>query len=160
MHHYVYRIDRPSNGEWYIGIRSSKRWPTEDPYMGSGTRIKRIPRDELRKTVLVVVQTREEAARLEGLLVGPDQLDDPKCLNLYQGGSRGPLGVSIPHSPEAKAKISKALQGNSYRKGKKLSTAHREALGFKGRKHSEETKRKIAESMRGNRNRENSLKKD
>ena len=55
--------------------------------MGSGTRVSRIPRNELRKYVLVIVETREEALRIEARLVTTEHLSDPLCLNLSPGGS-------------------------------------------------------------------------
>lgn len=99
MNHYVYRIDRPSTGEWYIGLRSTESAPLEDPYMGSGTLLRRKRTgspDGWVKTVLVQVESREEAARIEGELIGLDQVADPLCLNLIPGGEVGTLGMARP----------------------------------------------------------------
>tara|TARA_R110002167_G_scaffold143958_2_gene333666 strand:- start:18323 stop:18931 length:609 start_codon:yes stop_codon:yes gene_type:complete len=110
MHHYVYRIDRPSTGEWYVGIRSSAKAPLEDTgYMGSGKRVKLIDNAELVKTVLVQVQDRDEAARLEHALIGADQVADPICMNEIHGGSKGKLGYVT--SDKTKAKIREANLG-------------------------------------------------
>tara|TARA_R110002167_G_C12707228_1_gene655113 strand:- start:19088 stop:19711 length:624 start_codon:yes stop_codon:yes gene_type:complete len=98
-HHYVYRIDRPSTGEFYIGLRSSKLPPIEDPYMGSGTLLRRKMRNhrsQFFKTVLVQVESREEADRLEALLVTEELLLNPLCLNRQPGGFSGPAGQTRP----------------------------------------------------------------
>jgi len=66
----------------------------------------------------------------------------------------------IPHSPEAKVKMSKALMGNKYRLGiphteKTKEKMRQRLLGNKyalGMKHTEETKEKIRKSSRGSNN--------
>jgi len=97
LHHYVYKITHQGSGCWYIGIRQSAKAPLEDTgYMGSGTVISELVAEfpgEWTKTILVQVQDRAEAARLERALVGPDQLEDDSCLNLCHGGSKGPAGA-------------------------------------------------------------------
>tara|TARA_R110002153_G_C13113385_1_gene477927 strand:- start:119 stop:709 length:591 start_codon:yes stop_codon:yes gene_type:complete len=134
---YVYRIDRPSKSEWYIGIRQCKCAPSKDTgYMGSGRLLKAkmggTPADQWVKTILVQVETREESARIEAALVGPEQLRDPKCLNRSLGGDVGFTGAK--QTEEAKQKISR---GN---KGKRL-----------GMKSSPETRAKQSASKKGKR---------
>ncbi len=113
MNHYVYRIDRPTTGEWYVGIRSCKCRPTEDVgYLGSGTRLNNTMRgrqSEFNKTILVIVQTRKEAARIEAALVGPAQVEERLCMNLCEGGDCGSVGYR--HTAKSKAKIGAANQG-------------------------------------------------
>jgi hypothetical protein len=105
MNHYVYRVDRPATGEFYIGIRSCKGNPSEDTYFGSGVHIRRIPTTELVKTILVVVQSRARAARIEKTLVTKELLEDPLCLNLTTGGE-----FNDPRHPaeETRAKLKAA----------------------------------------------------
>ena len=142
MFHYVYRIDRPSTGQWYVGLRSCRCWPIEDTkYVGSGTYVKRIPPEELTKQVLAIVETREDAARLEAALVGQKQLDDPLCMNLQTGGLNA---HSV--SEETRSKLSKKLQGNTRTKGRKLTPEHRRKISeaMQGLKRSEETREKMS----------------
>ena len=144
MFHYVYRIDRPSKGEWYIGIRSCECWPTEDTkYMGSGVRVSRIERSQLRRTVLVIVKSRAEAARIEAALVLPATLDDKMCLNRIAGGGRGCLGMV--HTQQARDKIGRANMGNESRLGVPHTQEAKDKIRdtLTGRKATEETKAKM-----------------
>ena len=152
--HYVYRIDRPATGEFYIGIRTCKCDPLSDSYMGSGTLLKakmagRQP--EFKKTILVIVQTRREALRIEGSLVGQEQVADPMCLNLRNGGE-GPIAMGCmatkPKSMPHKDRIRKALTG-------KMTQEHRDKIAAANRRragstHSDAAKAKISNSLRGN----------
>tara|TARA_R110000796_G_scaffold41179_3_gene102000 strand:+ start:249 stop:938 length:690 start_codon:yes stop_codon:yes gene_type:complete len=175
LYHYVYRIDRPSKGEWYIGIRQCKKAPLEDiGYMGSGDRVKRVKRSELVKTILVQVESWDEAARLERLLVGPEQLKDPKCLNIAIGGGTAPMlgrkhtgeakakmsaaSKGMEHTDEAKAKIGEASKGNQYAKGNTsrrgiqltAETKAKLSAANLGKKHTDETKAKMSAASKGN----------
>ncbi len=126
MWHYVYRTDRHRTGEYYFGIRSCDVVPTEDRYMGSGKALKaklNADPESFTKTVLVIVQSREEACRIEAHLVGQKQVDDPLCLNLALGGDRGSYGarwtlspnkigpLGIPKTKEHRANLSASLRG-------------------------------------------------
>jgi hypothetical protein len=96
MNHYLYRIDRPTTGEFYIGLRSTTNGITEDPYMGSGTLLWKKMKDrrsEFMKTILVQVESREEVERLEAGLVTAELVADPLCLNLQPGGYAGAAGI-------------------------------------------------------------------
>jgi len=137
MYHYVYRLDRPPTGQFYVGIRSCKQHPTKDArYLGSGHYVRNVPQEELVKTILVIVQTREEAARIEAELVDHDH---PFSMNLCAGGNQGVLGMK--HSEEWRRENSRRMKGNRF--GKSL----------KGIKRSDETKRKMSEAQRGNKKR-------
>lgn len=160
MNHYVYRIDRPATGEWYVGIRSCKCWPTEDTnYLGSGVVIKsKIAihgQDQFAKTVLAQVESRAEAERVEAGLVDHKQLKDPLCMNMYRGGSQGSLGYV--HTDETKSKMSESSRGKKHtdetkakmsatRKGKNLSSDHCSAISAagKGKKKSPEARRSMS----------------
>lgn len=129
MNHYVYRIDRPSKGEWYIGMHQCEGPPVLDTkYMGSGTQsspmIMAHP-EEFIKTILMITATRASAARIEAALVPIERVDDdPLCLNLCAGG-----GNSREMSEETRAKMSVAAMGNT------------NTLGFR---HSEESRDKMS----------------
>lgn len=147
MFHYVYRIDRPSTGQWYIGIRSHKHWPTEDRYMGSGILVKQIPRKELVKTILVIVETREEARRVEAALVGPEQVADPLCMNLCRGGEKGAEGLIW--SGEQRRKLSESLKGQKRATGKRTATSRaRMSAAHRGKKRSAAHRKAIADGVR------------
>tara|TARA_R110000737_G_scaffold306051_2_gene313735 strand:- start:4588 stop:5022 length:435 start_codon:yes stop_codon:yes gene_type:complete len=103
MNHYVYRIDRPSTGEYYIGVRSSMRpIHLDGAYMGSGPRIKEAVRchgrSQFTKTIIARVFSRESALDTERRLVGPDQVCDPLCLNMAIGGGAGPWLSNANHA--------------------------------------------------------------
>lgn len=148
MNHYVYRIDRPSNGEYYIGMRQCEGPPVLDTkYMGSGKKLKpqvRAHPEEFTKTILLIVNTREMATRIEAALVPIERIDnDPLCLNLCAGGDVGPAGLR--HSEKSRAKMSAAHLGV------KLSEEHRAKIGAAhlGRKMSEEHRAKIGAANMG-----------
>ena len=93
-HHYVYRIDRSSTGEYYVGVRSSALPVHLDGgYLGSGPRIKdavrRHGRAQFTKTIIARVVSRKFALEIERELIGPDQACDPLCLNVALGGGGG-----------------------------------------------------------------------
>jgi len=126
MFHYVYKTTHIPTGRWYVGIRSCHVWPTEDSsYLGSGSTLLSLVRQEGRgafaKQVLVIVETRAEAARIERELVGPDQVADPMCLNLCGGGDCGPRGFS--HSEEARRKIQATHKGRTWTREHRLAHA-------------------------------------
>ena len=142
MNHYIYRIDRPATGEWYIGIRSCKCWPTEDArYLGSGRRVcsavKKHGRDTFDKTILAIVETRQEAARIEAALVGPAQVADRLCMNLCEGGDCGAVGYR--HTKEALQKMSAS------HKGRPISDERIERM--RGRRHTARTKAKMSSAQ-------------
>jgi hypothetical protein len=91
-------MDRPSTGEFYIGLRSSECWPTRDVrYNGSGKRMRRSFKahpTEWVKRILCIVQTRDEAARIEAVLVTQREVDNPLCLNQCGGGTGGSTGFT------------------------------------------------------------------
>ena len=171
MFHYVYRITRPSTGEWYIGIRSCDCHPTEDVgYMGSGTLVtKKVEAHPtaFSKRILAIVETRTEAARLEGLLVGPEQVEEPECLNLRTGGEN-----DWTTSEETKRLLSEAQKGKKHSEETKRRISENNARvwlarergpmsetqkgkiseSLRGHKRSEETKGRMSEAQRGNTN--------
>ncbi len=119
--------------------------------MGSGKVLKDKMRNrssEFVKNILVIVDSRDEAARIERELVGPEQLADPLCLNVILGGDKGVGGIKRPDL---------AAQ-NRTRAGRKLTEEHKQKLrdakvgwvsNRKGTKLSEEQKAKISASLTG-----------
>jgi len=89
--HYVYRINNPSTGEYYIGKRTCSGPIEEDSYMGSGLRLKRAMKaraeDGWFKEILISCESEEEAYDLEEAAVGDRWETDPLCLNLASGGT-------------------------------------------------------------------------
>jgi hypothetical protein len=88
-YHYVYRLTHKHNGEYYYGVRSCNGDPSDDPYMGSSTRMKeeyKYRKKEFRKDVVSVQPTRSLAFVVEGFLVNEWQLSQDKCLNAKLGG--------------------------------------------------------------------------
>jgi len=95
VYHYVYKTIHTPTGRWYVGIRSCRCWPGDDPYLGSGLvlrrTIRKYGREEFSKLILVMVQTRKEAARIEAALIGPREVRNRLCLNVRTGGTGGRL---------------------------------------------------------------------
>lgn len=82
MHHYVYKVT-DTEGNFYIGSRTSFKPPHVDRYSGSG----KWPREQrelgidLLKEVLFITETREEACEIESQLI-EKHFDDPRFQNL------------------------------------------------------------------------------
>ncbi len=130
MNHYVYLLR--SEKYHYIGVRSCECSVEVDRYMGSGVALRSAQKAGVvfEKTVLCVIDSRDEADAMEMLLVTQKQVDDPLCLNLVVGGGSN---FGYRHSDETKAKIAAAGRGG------KAATGYR---------HSDETKAKIAAAGR------------
>ena len=139
MRHYVYQTTHDATGRFYIGVRSCKRRPESDPYLGSGTVIVRLVRkhgrDAFSKTILSTHESREEAIEAETAIVTPELLGDPLCVNINLGGSGAPVA-----SKETREKSGKVHEG------KPKSAEHRAKIAatLKGRKTSTETRANIA----------------
>ncbi len=120
MNHYVYLLR--SADRFYVGLRSCRGLISTDTYRGSGHALKDARKAGLRfsKTVLCVLDSREEAALMEAELVGPAEVADRQCLNLQQGGIANSVGYR--HTDKARASMSNT------RKGRKMSAAHRQAM--------------------------------
>lgn len=131
MIHYVYETMFLPTGHYYIGVRSCKRSPWKDPYLGSGfiirQNLRRFPASDFSKRVLRVFLTRRQASSCERRLVTTITLQDPFCWNLREGGDlKGTYGRIVAASTRVK-----------------IGDANR------GKKHTQETKAKIAAAMRG-----------
>ncbi len=85
---YVYRVDDPASGRYYIGKRTSVMPPHADPYTGSGLWPSRARKAgvALVKTVLAVCPDEMTAYALERWFVEQHRDCDPFCMNLADGG--------------------------------------------------------------------------
>lgn len=149
MYHYVYRTTCIPNGKTYVGVRSSRCWPTEDTYLGSGTAltaaVRKYGRKCFSKQVLVIVETREEALRIEAALVTEAVAKDPRTYNRTKGGFSGP-GYRIwtdsqkealrrsMNRPERKAQLRLLNLGNQRRLGTRGSERQRQAVAAANRR--------------------------
>lgn len=150
MFHYTYNIHNESTGQYYIGLRSSKLEPNEDPYMGSGTWLKA----EMRKLptgwnkyVLGIHPNRKDAAEDEKNST-KGHLNNGLCLNLVQGGSTNRMAGGI-HSPEHKAKLKIAAQRRVKEKPATAETIAKIVLKNTGKKRTEETRHRMSCSLKG-----------
>jgi hypothetical protein len=145
MFHYVYRTTHIPTSRWYVGIRTSGCWPGDDPYLGSGKVLRALvrahPRGEFSKQVLAIVETREEAARIEAALARPE---DPDCLNLIPGGDRGILGYRYTDEQRAR------LRDNQNASGLVVSEAHKQSIRESNRSRvvSDETRERMSAAQR------------
>src|SRR5208337_608973 len=90
MFYTVYKTVNLSNDRYYLGVHKAKR--SDDPYLGSGTIIKRAVakygEDNFRKEILFAFDTAETAYAKERELLSAC-LNDPLCYNLHEGGRGG-----------------------------------------------------------------------
>lgn len=91
-YYYTYVITNVETAEFYVGVRKSQRHkPEDDPYMGSGTRLRasmrKHGRDRFYKRVLRTFNTYEAAAAEEAAHVNAFYLSLPGCLNIALGGA-------------------------------------------------------------------------
>ncbi len=114
--------------------------------MGSGVVITpkvRAHPEEFVKTILVIVQTQVEAARIEHKLIGDRWDTDDLCLNQCAGGGNPMLGRK--HSKESRLLMSASQSGRKHTEEsrKKIS------LSQKGKVTSAETREKMSKAMTG-----------
>lgn len=154
MYGYIYKITHIPSGEFYIGQHKAEEF--DENYWGGGTRIRRkldnYPLEEFEREVLETAQSPEELNSLELKYVDLKVVQDPKCLNLKEGGDCGKF------SEETKAKIS---ESNRRRKGIKLSESAKRKMSknhapqrgklnnFYGKKHTEEWRQKVSIKLKG-----------
>lgn len=148
MFHYTYVTHDLEDASFYVGVRSCKVAPTDDPYLGSGIRlqrrVKKYGAHRFFKRVLQVFATRAEAVAAEAAHVTQSLLRIPGCLNLTTGGGGKPLNV--PHRRPDKRKAprqTKRLKEARLRNLAKASAANR------GRKHTAEELQKLSEFWTG-----------
>jgi hypothetical protein len=162
--HYTYKTTNLINGRYYLGMHSTNR--IDDGYLGSGKRLyyelNKYGRNNFNFEILVQFESREQLVQAEINLITEQDLKNPNCLNLKQGGTGGfskevsqkgqKAGVlsrleKSKNNPEYKAYISDQrsdLYANSLGKFK----GH--AVGtFLGKTHTEESRKKMSEAKKG-----------
>lgn len=153
----VYRTTCLVNGKIYIGVHKTR--DPNDAYIGSGNLIslavKKYGRDQFRKEVLFIFETRVEAYAKEKGLVTAAFAKRTDTYNLRPGGDGGWGYVAQNRTAEEWKRIS--LRAAEARKRlwedpewaaqrRAQNTKHLQNV-WKGRKHSEETKAKMKTTM-------------
>ena len=94
-YHYCYVVEDTTNGMKYFGVRTSEVDPKKDTkYMGSGSKItaamKEKGRDQFKKEILEVFDTREDAMEYEEWYMAEhDCVDNPEYYNLSARSTGG-----------------------------------------------------------------------
>lgn len=151
MFHIIYRTTNTLNNKIYIGAHSTSN--IEDDYLGSGKYLKRAiklhGRDNFKRDVLFVFNTKEEMFSKERELVSEEFITTNNTYNLKIGGSGGNPGLvgafnGHKHTEETKRKIALAASNQicSEETRKKLSENN-------GMKHNLAGRAKMIESLRG-----------
>jgi len=90
-YHFTYKTTNLINGRYYLGMHSTNR--INDGYLGSGKRLyyelNKYGRDNFKFEILEEFESREELVQAEINLITEQDLKNPNCLNLKQGGSGG-----------------------------------------------------------------------
>lgn len=138
---YIYRITNLVNGKTYIGQHKFSLGK-KDYYKGSGVllkpALKKYGIENFKKDIIEVALSRFEANVLEKYYIAKERAIGKAEYNLADGGEGtsglNPWNKGIPHTDEARHKMSESQKGNQNHKGKPCS---------------EETKRKISEVKKG-----------
>lgn len=167
--HFIYRTTNLVNGRYYLGMHSTNR--LDDGYLGSGKRLyyelNKYGRDNFKFEILEQFESREELVQAEVNLITEQDLKNPNCLNLKQGGSGGFTDENRKKARQVTDKILEEKYGKDFRVivGKQYyentseeQKQERNALiarrlkevgfnhaTFKGKKHSEETLNRMRE---------------
>lgn len=151
-HPYVYRLDHPVTGEFYIGYRSANKKPAHldlPVYRTSSDEVKE-RFDEFNWTIIAEFFDADSAYDFEQLLIF-EEWKDPLQLNksCYYGKQRL---KNTGHSPETRAKMSAARQGFKFsaESKAKISASH------KGKKMSPESIAKRSATNKGKKRKPNS----
>ncbi|QPI13799.1 homing endonuclease [Serratia phage 4S] len=88
MKHVLYKTTNIKNGKIYIGIHSTN--DLDDGYLGSGNAIRnaisKYGKEAFKKEILCECPTREDAFKLESLIVNDEFIKDPMNYNMRPGG--------------------------------------------------------------------------
>lgn len=110
MYHYTYLLISPDGLKKYIGFRSSKCEPDEDPYMGSSRAMTKKDKLEFDKIVLEVFLTKAEAIAHEIALHKQFNVSkNPEFLNIANATASG-FAIFAP-TKAMREKTSKRLKG-------------------------------------------------
>ena len=152
--HYTYEITNKKSGISYIGVRSCRCHPSDDPYFGTcktlDNAIKNEGIENFTKTILQTFDTREGAMQHEvGLHELYDVAKNPHFYNQAKTTSTGFHKADTKVSEESRRKMSISRTGIklSEETKRKISEANK---GRKMKPFSEEHKRKMSEVKKGN----------
>lgn len=111
MYHYVYKIEFET-GHIYIGVRSCECLPEKDPYLGSPYTHKTYWEEyEPNKTIIKVLDTREEANQYEEVLIDwVWSINKEKSLNAHNQGYKF-NNFGNKHSEKTRARLSELRKG-------------------------------------------------
>lgn len=101
-YHYTYIVILHSTGEFYIGVRSSKCLPEDNPYRGSMSRWK-VDKSKLVKGIFNVFNTREEANEDEFRLINK-YINEPLNRNYHNNKNFCCKGLKFKISAKSKLK--------------------------------------------------------
>ena len=156
--HFTYKTVNLVNNRYYLGMHSTNR--LDDGYLGSGKRLyyelNKYGRENFKFEILKQFDSREELVQAEIKLITEEDIKNPNCLNLKQGGSGGFYsteqqrrraiagGKAFTKKLEEDSNFAEEWRKQSsekYKKGLQAyinSGVHNHAT-FKGRKHKPET---------------------
>ena len=85
---YFYKITNNINGDFYYGFHTTNN--LDDGYMGSGVALheayKQFGIENFTKEIIKYFNTRKEAYEYEAMILTPEVINNPHCLNLKTGG--------------------------------------------------------------------------
>jgi hypothetical protein len=172
-YHFTYRTTNLINGRYYLGMHSTNR--IDDGYLGSGKRLyyelNKYGRNNFKFEILEQFNSREELVQAEINLITEQDLKNPNCLNLKQGGSGGFTDENRKKARQVTDRVLEEKYGKDFRAivGKQYyensseeQKQERNALisrrlkevkfnhaTFKGKKHTEETLNKMKNAKIG-----------
>lgn len=150
MYYLIYKTTNKKNGKFYIGAHSTNN--INDDYLGSGVALKRAikkyGKDNFKKEIMFICETKEEMFYLEEKLVDPD---NPLSYNMRKGGKGGweHVDTSGENNPMKRPEVVKKVVENCRKNG----SYHTEAK----LKHLRIISLKAAEKARGKKRPEHSI---
>ena len=171
--HFTYKTTNLINGRYYLGMHSTNR--LDDGYLGSGKRLyyelNKYGRNNFKFEILEQFNSREELIQAEINLITEQDLKNPNCLNLKQGGSGGFTDENRKKARQVTDKILEEKYGKDFRVivgkfyyentseeqkqernaliSRRLKEVGFNHATFKGKKHSEETLTKMKNAKVG-----------
>jgi group I intron endonuclease len=147
--YFVYQTLNLINGKIYVGVHTSLVNPKKkfDGYLGKGTYLSKdilkYGKDNFRRTVIKICDSKEEAVELERSIVNTEFLSSANVYNIHRGGagcvshsevSRKIMSVSRKGSGnnmfgKEHSKITKSKMSSSH-KGKVIDTETRKKMGI------------------------------
>lgn len=111
----VYKINNILTNNYYIGVHKTNN--PNDSYMGSGIliqkQIKEYGLKNFNKEILFIFDNEKDAFNKEYELVN-ENLSNPLCLNIAEGGHGGAIFTGRHHTDETKMKNRLAALGRKY----------------------------------------------